>query len=529
MKFHTFIYVQSLLAAAIFLSPLAADQTDVLRFSNSDQLHGEFLGIDDEGRVIWQRKDSPEKMQFSSKDLMSVILSKNQAQQGAEHSFIRLSNNDIIPGNIVEMNEKTIKLQSSVVGDREIPREHVREICPQPFGRSILYTGPYSKDGWMVLDMNQKEAAPETDTEETPDQEKEAPEVKKQPDTWQHHGITWYRKDGSAALARKDCLSESTMLRFRAKWIGRLNLNLGLHADFSKPPEKKENAEAEEKNENAARKPVLIRGMFMNQESQPFAALLGNSIVLNIYQNYISVSQSTYNAEGKLQTQRISQSSSAVQIPESGDAVFEIRSDRRSGLLMLFVDGQYAAQWEYTVADQNKDKADSISLGNGIAFQATTNKSPMSISEMVIAEWNGVRDSAKSFQNDKNDVALLHNGLDRYSGTLAGIKDGIATFKSSIGQLQIPVNELAEVHFAYKADEKALETISGSIAVAFGPIGKISGKPIRSSQTALSMNHPILGETNVKFDRAIMIQYSDENSILNDFNANDNQLERMKK
>jgi hypothetical protein len=536
-------------ATSLALSqPVKAE--DVLRLTKADQLHGCFQGIDDQGKIEWQRRDLNQNSLYSATEVRSIVLGTDLKQNSVEYSYLRLKNGDIIPGEVVHLTDKTLKIHGRIIGDLEIPREHVREICPAPFGGSIHYAGPYSADGWRVLYPSDNEQS-----ETSADQEKATPQVHGDPSQvkdgaidakeaptkatetvkskddkhWKHIGTSWYRKDSSLTLIRKECLPSSSLLRFRAKWLSRINLNIVLHADFMSPPSKKEeneNGEGDAK-KNAAN--AMAGGvMFHNNNQQMHLPSLGNAIVLNIYQSYLSLSRVGYKKNGEFFVNRLTQAPSALQLEESGESIFEIRSDIAAGLMMLFVDGKYAAQWEKLDESDDlelEDSAKMLPLGNGIGFQVAGNKLPIRINDIVISDWNGVRDPARSFSHEKRDILLLSNGMDRYSGKLDSINEGTAVFQSSLGTLQIPLAELSEIHFAGSDDDTSHVETASSIGVSFFPIGKISGQPVRANRKQIQLKHPMVGDLQLKLDQALMLHFSDENSFIDELVVDDKPLE----
>jgi hypothetical protein len=73
----------------------------------------------------------------------------------------------------------------------------------------------------------------------------EKKKVEEKPDpSWKHLGSAWYHLKGLDPLTLKDCMAETTLLRFRLAWRDRLSANIAFHADFAKPPA------ADEKDEN---------------------------------------------------------------------------------------------------------------------------------------------------------------------------------------------------------------------------------------------------------------------------------------
>ena len=62
----------------------------------------------------------------------------------------------------------------------------------------------------------------------------------------------------------------------------------------------------------------------------------------------------------------------------------------------------------------------------------------MSISDVVVSEWNGMPDSARSLQVDDQDIVLMANGTDRFSGKVGGLDDGKIALDGKYGRFQFP-------------------------------------------------------------------------------------------
>ena len=221
--------------------------------------------------------------------------------------------------------------------------------------------------------------------------------------------------------------------------------------------------------------------------------------------------------------QRMTHSQSSVRLPESGDATFELRSDRKSGLLMLFINGEYAAQWEEIdpivandTTPENKDDAEKKDppLGNGFGIQAITGNTPIRLTDLVISEWNGVKDSAYSMSNEHRDIVLLTNGTDRYSGDVVGISDGKLRFKSAYSELEIPLQEISEITFAKKIESEKSETPANTVTARFYPVGKISGVMQVSDRKTLNIQHATAAKISIDLSTAVSLEFSDENPFL---------------
>ena len=514
---------------ALSTSALGAAE-DVLRFTNGDQLHGEYQGIGEDQTVLWTRADLAAQLSLKSKNIRHIVLQGAAPQKNPSlFSYITLTNGDQIPGRVINFDDKTLELDSHAVGKISIPSTAVAGINPNPFGGKLMYVGPFSPDGWEVLSPQEIKVIEEADPFAGAEENKEEPKVekkeekKKEEPSWKHAGSSWYHVKGTQPLIRRDCMGESSRLRFRISWRNRLNVNVALHADFMQPPEKKKEEGENNKKAGIVRAPAFgFNGM--SNQAQSF----GNSLVLNIYQTYFSLSRHGYDANGQPISQRLVHTQSGVQLPNSGDATIEIRSDRSKGLLMIFINDQYAAQWEDLPRlkndEEEKDKESTDQpLGSGFGLQCTGTSDPLRLSDVVISEWNGIKDSAYSMSHEKRDIILLGNGTDRYSGEVTGIKNNTVTFKNAYSELQIPLSEVSEIVFAKSAKPETKEAAEGTVTARFYPTGKISGLPLTSQRNILQLNHLAAAQLNVDLSTAISLEFNDENPFLETLDEEPNQ------
>jgi hypothetical protein len=513
-----------------FLSLLAlstiahAAPDDILRFTNGDQLHGAYQGIGEGNAILWTRPDLSTQLSLKSENVRHIILrGATPAMDVSSYAFVTLLNGDQIPGEVLSFDDKITRVRSSVVGEIDLPSESIAAINPNPFGGKLQYAGPFSADGWEVYrpeDRDPKAIAKkqaeskEAESKEEKSEEKkdEKPAEKKEEVSWQHAGTAWYHVKGMHVLARKNCLGESTLMRFRLAWRERLNVNIALNADFALPPEPKKEEEQEGKKAGIApRQPM----MFFNGMPTNHTLSFGNALVLSIYQTYFSLTRCGYDDNGQVINQRMLQSQSGVQLPESGEATIEVRCNRAKGLLMLFVNGQYAAQWEDIDSlkpdAEKEDDAAITPLGHGFAIQCNN---PLRLSEFVISEWSGIKDSAYSLSHETRDIILLSNGTDRYSGEITGIKDNKAYFKNTYSELEIPLTEISEIVFAKKPQPESKEAAEGTITARFYPTGKISGQAQTSESATLKLTHPLAKQLEVKLQNAVSLEFSDDNPFL---------------
>jgi hypothetical protein len=117
---------------AIGASADAAPQQDTLSFLNKDQLHGYLLAIDADGSLHWQSPEARDPIVFKNGEVSQIKLDSHQHAATISEARIVLTNGDILPGNIVSLDDKTLALDT--LSD----------------AANIQYAGPTSLDGWIA-------------------------------------------------------------------------------------------------------------------------------------------------------------------------------------------------------------------------------------------------------------------------------------------------------------------------------------------------------------------------------------------
>ena len=146
--------------------------------------------------------------------------------------------------------------------------------------------------------------------------------------------------------------------------------------------------------------------------------------------------------------------------------------------------------------------------------------SAVRISDIVVAEWNGMPDSARSMQANEQDVVLMTNGTDRYAGRVGGLdKDGKILFQGKHGQFHFPLREVAEIRFARERLATAPDEAANNVVVRFAPFGAVSGQPVSSDGSTLEMLSPGAGRLHLTLGAAVMLDFNSSKQITDDWNA----------
>lgn len=476
----------------------AAEGPDLLRFTNGDQLHGTFQGIKSGGLSTWLREDLNEPVDFKSTLLRHVVLrSAKPAKPLDSLSSISLVNGDRIPGSLATMDEKSITLKTSFSDELVIPRDQVAMLSPSPMGGRLHYYGPFSEDGWKMASAAFPDGLPTT-----PPEEGEAPQ------RWHFSGAAWYwpGKLAGTALLRENAMPERSIIRFDLAWKNQLFVAIGFHADFTKPKA----ADPEE--------PPRRPGGLTPGDPSALPVLFGNSYVLQIFSTHLTLFRTSISEEGKGSFERIQINGNPLRIGDVGKVAVEIRSNRPTGEISLFINGEFIVQWSDPLVLQAGAPLKNRQ-GSGLGFLVQTQEAPVKISDLMIAEWNGLPDSARSLQLEEQDVILLANGTDRFSGRVTAFDQGKIRVEAKLGQFQIPLDDIAEIRFAKKNLAAPAEPSADQLTIRFSPFGQISGRVLTGTQSAIDLVHPACGETSVKLDSAVMLEFRPPQTAIDDWDV----------
>jgi len=472
---------------------------DLLSFTNGDQLHGHLTGITAGPSILWKRDDVSEEVKFKSSDLRRVVLRGGRPIKPLQSiSHIGTSNGDRIPGIVRDIDDKRVLLETGFGGMLEIPRDQVGLLAPNPLGGRVLYQGPFLAEEWAMIDLEHPDGIPAPN-----DDDEKAEEFPR----WRFSGSAWYwqNQEVGTALVRKAGMPDRAILKFDIAWKSRLSLTMGFHSNFKVPA-----APGDEEEQEDAR----VR----RSSSTSLPGIFGESYVLQIYSNYVMLHRTTFDDQGRPRLDRVQTTSSSLRLGDSGTASVEIRCNRLSGEIVLFVDGEFVVQWSELGNDLDEG-ADYAGKGDGFGFMVQSENSPVRISEVIVAEWNGMPDAARSLQVEDADIVLLSNGTDRFSGKVTGVRDGNLKLEGRYGDFEFPLAEIAEVRFAKSGIAEAPADVSDEIQVRLYPLGRVSGRPISGDSGKLHILNGAAGEIDINLDHAVILEFQGTESFLDDWDA----------
>ncbi|MBK1853752.1 hypothetical protein JO972_02175 [Verrucomicrobiaceae bacterium 5K15] len=481
------------LTRIIALGLLAGTQTcpaapDLLRFSNNDTLHGEFLSFGQSETLIWKNPEAAEPIHFSTTKLQRVVLNRGKAHKAiGQKSSVTLTNGDVIPGTIVTADEKTVTVKTDHLGGLELPREAIAKISPTPFGGKLVYYGPLNEEGWKTV-PNYRYIDPAVEKE----REKEKKADEEPPADWKLIGTSWYSGvSQNNYLCREDIMPDTCRVSFNLAWRGTLYTTIALHADFNPP---------------------MYNTRVTSQTEM--AATIGHGYLLSLSSHSASLYACTFDKDGKPQNSRLEGSQASLGLSTESEANIELRLDRNKKNIMLFLNGAFKAKWSLG--------EEYAGTGSHLGFRNRySGKSEIRVSDVVVSHWNGLKDSARSMQSEKRDIILLNNGIDRFSGQFESIRDGKVSFQGAYdNEMLIPMDEVGEIHLASTKVKPETELDPKAVNFYIYPYGRISGVPSQGEQGKTKLLTKLLGEINLDAHYINLIDFSNKNSLLDNWDDN---------
>ena len=172
-----------------------------------------------------------------------------------------------------------------------------------------------------------------------------------------------------------------------------------------------------------------------------------NGYCLRLAQTYVYLYRYTL-VNGRGLSRRLGQRISINLNTANNNARVSIKFNERAGMLALYINGQYIAQW--------KDSAGFPSQSKGLLFTSrTTNR--IQLSRIRVTQWSGgLPGQAKPVAvNAKEDLVVFNNG-DSISGKIESIKEGQMQIRSaSLGNPLIPLEQVDTIHLAQQNTKPA--------------------------------------------------------------------------
>jgi hypothetical protein len=183
-------------------------------------------------------------------------------------------------------------------------------------------------------------------------------------------------------------------------------------------------------------------------------------------------------------------------LPDSS-VLLEIRVDRASRMIQLFIDGSFAGRFP--------DQVDSVvPKGGGLSFQSlSSSREAHRISHLRVHRWDASRDRHRS--EERGDPALdavIDHGGQRFSGIARELKDraggSFLIFETPLldQAMEIPLTKISTLFFR----ETSASATTTPFVLEFANEGRLSTEVASFDGGEIRLTHPFLGELEVSRD-----------------------------
>jgi hypothetical protein len=120
---------------------------DVVKFRNGDVLHGTVAAVGG-GVLQWRRSDVAEPIGFALSSVGEIGLGERVAPAESRRAVVELTNGDAVAGELVNLDGKTLTLQTWFAGRVTIQRPFVQRVMFVGELPAASYSGPNSLEEW---------------------------------------------------------------------------------------------------------------------------------------------------------------------------------------------------------------------------------------------------------------------------------------------------------------------------------------------------------------------------------------------
>jgi hypothetical protein len=482
MKFP--IIISLILASA---SILDASQ-DILNFKNNDTLHGEFVGFDGTKSLLWKNQQAEQTITFNTSELRKVVFNQGLSRRPFLHSsLLTLSNGDILPCSISEITDSNILVHTDFADDLRIPKKHVTSCILNPLGQQILYQGPYLADNWELT------ALPHNHSDTEPEAE---------PPSWEFGNFGWYNRGVMGGITLKDFkLPEAFRLRYQTESPRHSNIAVIINADLKRQ-----------------KLPITADGSPVRfNTAERITSIFGSCLAIKLGSHNATLASYTVSENGDTNFTNIKAVNGRTSIRRDyskNTTEVEIRVNRPKKVISLYYQKQLVNQWSLR-------DIDNLPQGTSFGFLAHYGGDNYltRVSEISIAPWNGVLDSASSLESETQDIVMLSNGKDRFAGKVLTLENQQLSLDGTYAKMVIPRNELQSINFASDRIQSISNNDSNTITFQFTGSGSITATPLSSDGQTLNVNHPILGNITLKTEYLSAITYGNGGGIIDQWNS----------
>ena len=430
----------SLIAGLTMASLTATRANDQVSLKNGDLFFGKVIALTG-GLIELQTPHSESPLKIVNEDLIRLNFSGANAESKATEELPKnsqelfLRNGDSIPGEVVGLTSTHLSFQTWFTGLLEIPREQIDSVFFGVTPQRNVFRGPVGIEGWS-----------------------------------QGNNGRWRYEDGTLTSRDKG-------------FIGR-DLQLPKNFIFS--------------TEIGWESSPNIRIHLCTEDPEPQDDGTSNSYLLNLNSGGIQVKRVMPAGARGPKFQTLITSSQNLQNMSSKSCQIELRVDRTTKILQLYLDGEKLGQ--------GVDPTESPEGSSLLLESLSSGSSDNNVSNIMVHEWDTTTQLLRREPRaeDELDTLSVDDG-DRFSGEIISYDPTLPTKPFTVktplspDPITIPLENCAVMYFT-KGENSRKSTGQYNLALRTG--GKLTLSGIQLGAEKLKANHPWLGKLEI--DRRVM-------------------------
>ena len=430
----------SLIASLTMASLTATRANDQVSLKNGDLFFGKVIALTG-GLIELQTPHSESPLKIVNEDLIRLNFSGANAESKAIEELPKnsqelfLRNGDSIPGEVVGLTSTHLSFQTWFTGLLEIPREQIDSVFFGVTPQRNVFRGPVGIEGWS-----------------------------------QGNNGRWRYEDGTLTSRDKG-------------FIGR-DLQLPKNFIFS--------------TEISWESSPNIRIHLCTEDPEPQDDGTSNSYLLNLNSGGIQVKRVMPAGARGPKFQTLITSSQNLQNMSSKSCQIELRVDRTTKILQLYLDGEKLGQ--------GVDPTESPEGSSLLLESLSSGSSDNNVSNIMVHEWDTTTQLLRREPRaeDELDTLSVDDG-DRFSGEIISYDPTLPTKPFTVktplspDPITIPLENCAVMYFT-KGENSRKSTGQYNLALRTG--GKLTLSGIQLGAEKLKANHPWLGKLEI--DRRVM-------------------------
>jgi len=430
----------SLIAGLTMASLTATRANDQVSLKNGDLFFGKVIALTG-GLIELQTPHSESPLKIVNEDLIRLNFSGANAESKATEELPKnsqelfLRNGDSIPGEVVGLTSTHLSFQTWFTGLLEIPREQIDSVFFGVTPQRNVFRGPVGIEGWS-----------------------------------QGNNGRWRYEDGTLTSRDKG-------------FIGR-DLQLPKNFIFS--------------TEISWESSPNIRIHLCTEDPEPQDDGTSNSYLLNMNSGGIQVKRVMPAGARGPKFQTLITSSQNLQNMSSKSCQIELRVDRTTKILQLYLDGEKLGQ--------GVDPTESPEGSSLLLESLSSGSSDNNVSKIMVHEWDTTTQLLRREPRaeDELDTLSVDDG-DRFSGEIISYDPTLPTKPFTVktplspDPITIPLENCAVMYFTTGENTRKS---TGQYTLALRTGGKLTLSGIQLGAEKLKANHPWLGKLQI--DRLVM-------------------------